>query len=430
MTVSNQDNSVSFQGNGVTTVFPYAFLMPTTDDVEVLLYDSTTFTEVAVDSADYSISGIADPAGGSVTYNPSGTPIPSTKWLTIRRTVAYTQTLDLTNQSSFYPTVLEAQLDRIVMQIQQVATLVSEALVLPAGADYTAADILEAALNAAGYSIAAAASAAAAAASAATFTSATAAEMWTGTDNVKFVSSAKIAGLWIKGADIASAATITIPDTGNWFHITGVTGISDIDFTTATNGRVVELYFDGIVTLTHSANLALPGSVNYTTAAGDIIRVRQDNGDAVKVQIFKADGTAVVTSGGATAATQAEQETGSSTIVFVTPGRQQYHASAAKFWAIVTTTGATLSASYNVTSRTDTGLGDLLITIATDFSSTNWVHAMAANGIIVTSASGANSKHVCTGTKAAGTIQLLCFDGGSGAKDPDTSWCVVGFGDQ
>lgn len=134
--------------------------------------------------------------------------------------------------------------------------------------------------------------------------------------------------------------------------------------------------------------------------------------------------------GGFTAATQAEQEAGTDVTVGVTPGRQQYHPSAAKFWAIVTNTGATLSASYNVTSRTDTGTGNLLITIATDFSSTSWVHAMGVNGTSDQAVELTNSRFVSTGTKAAGTIQLLCGDGDGTEKDPDTSWNVVGFGDQ
>lgn len=132
------------------------------------------------------------------------------------------------------------------------------------------------------------------------------------------------------------------------------------------------------------------------------------------------------------AAVQADQETATSTTTYVSPGTQQYHPSAAKFWAIVTANGTTLSASYNLTSRTDTGTGDLLLTIATDFSSANWVHAMGMNG---TSNEGnpvelTGSRFVGTGTKAAGTIQLTCGDGDGTAKDPTSSWSCVGFGDQ
>lgn len=133
-------------------------------------------------------------------------------------------------------------------------------------------------------------------------------------------------------------------------------------------------------------------------------------------------------------ATQAQQEAASSSIVMVTPAVQQYHPSAAKFWAIVTADGATLSASYNLTSRTDTGTGDLLLTIATDFSSASWVHAMAMNGIGTIGSGWTNTttRYPYTGTKAAGTIQLLCVNAVNpgAAADPNTSWNCVGFGDQ
>src|SRR5678816_3440784 len=51
----------------------------------------------------------------------------------------------------------------------------------------------------------------------------------------------------------------------------------------------------------------------------------------------------------AQAASQAQQEAGSSTINFVTPGRQQFHPSAAKCWAITTVSAGTptLAANYN-----------------------------------------------------------------------------------
>lgn len=73
-----------------------------------------------------------------------------------------------------------------------------------------------------------------------------------------------------KGADIASAATITPGTDGNYFHITGTTGITAI--ATLAAGTVAELAFDGILILTHSANLILLGGVNFTTAAGVVCR--------------------------------------------------------------------------------------------------------------------------------------------------------------
>lgn len=95
-------------------------------------------------------------------------------------------------------------------------------------------------------------------------------------------------GAWIlsnvswtpKGADVASAATITL--TQNYHHITGTTTITDIDFTDAVDGRWAWLVFDGALTLTHnSTTLKLPGGANITTEAGDRALIVQDSGDNV-----------------------------------------------------------------------------------------------------------------------------------------------------
>jgi hypothetical protein len=71
------------------------------------------------------------------------------------------------------------------------------------------------------------------------------------------------------------------------------------------------------------------------------------------------------------AASQAEQETGSSTTKLVTSGRQQYHPSAAKVWAEWNNAG-TIAASYNVSSITDNGPGDWTVNFSTAFSSASY----------------------------------------------------------
>jgi hypothetical protein len=97
----------------------------------------------------------------------------------------------------------------------------------------------------------------------------------------------------------------------------------------------------------------------------------------------------------------------------------------AKCWAYVTVSGGTptLQTSENITSITDTDVGQLTITIATDFSSVNWV-----------------SVNTCSGTDAVGTVSFASKAAGShllAARDIDThalvdptSYNFVGFGVQ
>jgi len=86
---------------------------------------------------------------------------------------------------------------------------------------------------------------------------------------------------WDKGSDIASASGPTVPTDGNFFVVTGTTGISS--FTVSAN-RLFALYFSDAVTLTHSTNtLELPGNVDFTTRAGDRLLCFADATDNVVV---------------------------------------------------------------------------------------------------------------------------------------------------
>lgn len=98
-----------------------------------------------------------------------------------------------------------------------------------------------------------------------------------------------------KGADIASAATITPPSTGSVFTITGTTTIATIASTNSWNGRQIMLLFAAALTLTHSSNLALPGSASITTAANDAALFVQTGSGAWRcTQYMRADGSLVV----------------------------------------------------------------------------------------------------------------------------------------
>jgi hypothetical protein len=77
-----------------------------------------------------------------------------------------------------------------------------------------------------------------------------------------------------KGADVASAAALTLGTDGNYFDITGTTSITSIE--TLGIGTEVTLHFDGILTLTHhSTDLILPNGQNITTYAGYVATFRE-----------------------------------------------------------------------------------------------------------------------------------------------------------
>ncbi len=98
-----------------------------------------------------------------------------------------------------------------------------------------------------------------------------------------------------QGADVASANDMTLGD-GNFFDITGTTTINTI--ATKGVGTFVVLQFDGILQLTHSADLVLPTAANITTAAGDIaVFYEYAAGDWRCMAYTRADGTPLVGGG-------------------------------------------------------------------------------------------------------------------------------------
>jgi hypothetical protein len=122
-------------------------------------------------------------------------------------------------------------------------------------------------------------------------------------------------------------------------------------------------------------------------------------------------------------AAQSDQETGTSTTLAVTPGTQHFHPSAAKFWVYSIVSGGVpqLTASYNVTSLTDTAVGQLTVVIANDFSSAFWP------GFVTGEHTGAN-RFAQGETKNAGSWQVATKDAGGTLQDP-TAWNIVGYGD-
>lgn len=129
--------------------------------------------------------------------------------------------------------------------------------------------------------------------------------------------------------------------------------------------------------------------------------------------------------GGATAASQAQMEAASANDVMATPANMNWHPGMAKAWLKCGVAGNVL-ASYNITSITDDGAGLVTVTIATDFSGTNFA-------ILVTASRNAGATFgtmIVNTSIAAGSFQANGFDTTSGAASDPTTWHFVLFGDQ
>ncbi len=210
--------------------------------------------------------------------------------------------------------------------------------------------------------------------------------------------------------------------------------------TTASGLTLAHVQTNGFRICVRTAS-ASTGAATINFDGGGAVTIKKNDGSAIVSGdwssgailelVYSSTATALIASNltaipTAQIAVQADQETATSTTLAVTPGRQQYHPSAAKCWAVVTVSGGvpTLQTSYNITSITDGGVGILTVTIATDFSTANWA-------CVATAQDAVNGSAVRLSAKAAGTTTLKNNDLGSptSPSDPD-AWSMIGFGDQ
>lgn len=131
MTVSTTTRVIRHIGNGVTTSFPYDFVIPDANSARVELETISTGARTLLAASAYSITGLGDTAGGSVTYPLAGAAMEDDEALVVYREVPYTQDLDITNQDGFHPESVEEQLDKIVYQTQQLADESDRSLKFP-----------------------------------------------------------------------------------------------------------------------------------------------------------------------------------------------------------------------------------------------------------------------------------------------------------
>ena len=159
-----------YTGNGVTVAFPFSFKVFAAGDVRVVRTDlSGVETDLAL-TTDFTVSlntnQDSNPGGTITTVTPPASGI----LITLTSALQNLQPVTLTNAGGFYPKVINDALDRVTIQIQQLAEAVGRTVKVGISS-LTSPDVLMAALagyvtSAWGYANGASASASAAAASA------------------------------------------------------------------------------------------------------------------------------------------------------------------------------------------------------------------------------------------------------------------------
>jgi hypothetical protein len=129
MTISTTSIKAVATGNSATTVWPFTFLIPNQASLIVSTVDVASGNQTTISPANYSVTGLGNAAGGSVTYPLSGSPLTSATQLVIQRAVPNTQSTSFINQGAAYPADIEAALDYLTMMVQQVVDAQSRSIV-------------------------------------------------------------------------------------------------------------------------------------------------------------------------------------------------------------------------------------------------------------------------------------------------------------
>jgi hypothetical protein len=129
--LSSTSSRVVGLGNGSTTAWPFSFQVNQLADM-VVTYTDASGNSTVLSSAQFTVTGLGNAAGGTVTYPTSGSPIATGTTLTIQRIVSPTQPTQVSNQGAMWPAIIEAAMDRIVMICQGFLDTASRALTIPA----------------------------------------------------------------------------------------------------------------------------------------------------------------------------------------------------------------------------------------------------------------------------------------------------------
>ena len=126
-------------------------------------------------------------------------------------------------------------------------------------------------------------------------------------------------------------------------------------------------------------------------------------------------------------ATQAEVEAETAGVKFVPPDLLRHHPGVSKCWAINSADGATVLASYNLSSLTDGGTGNRTYVFDDDFSSVNW-SAVGSPG----NPAGNDTQALIFGqnVRTAASTDCLVRSSGSAGLNIDAINFVAFFGDQ
>lgn len=387
MTISTTTNRVSFTGDGVSTSFSFPYFVIATADLKV--YQEGTLKTL---TTHYTLSGSAPYTSGTNVQFVTAPAVDDE--IVILRDPAITQAVDIADNDPLPAASIETPLDRLTMICQRLADRISRAFTL------SDSDVSGASLT------------------------------------LPAPAASKLIGWDSAGTALANYASSSIAAT----IVPSAFMETVLDDTTAAAARTTLGAFasaggtiSGAVTVQGDVTLDTAKALIFEGATADAFETTLGVVDPTAdrtILLPDSSGTVALTSGVPTLATQADQETATSTTTYVSPGRQQYHPGMAKAWLRMTCVAGTPSivASYNITSLTDNGAGDYTANFTVAFSSST-SYMMVGNSQLAMPNSN-SPRAVCPHTFAAGSCRFTTDSGAGSAEDSHVYTSIVWYGDQ
>lgn len=140
MTVATTDITAGpYAGNGVADTFAYDWTIQSASELTVYETDDSGTTTTLTEGSDYTVSGVGNEGGGSVTRTAG--PLPSGYTWLIRSNFQSTQNIDFASQGAFYPQVHEAAFDKLTYLVQQLEDETGRSLKFSASSTYKNIDL-------------------------------------------------------------------------------------------------------------------------------------------------------------------------------------------------------------------------------------------------------------------------------------------------
>jgi hypothetical protein len=146
MTISTTTVKNSFSGNASTTAFAYTFKISDDDDIVVIIRNAAGTETVKSKGTHYTVSGVGNSSGGTVTFTSGNTPA-SGETILLRRESSNTQATDLVENSPLSAETLETALDAAVMNIQELQEEVDRSIKISRSNTMTSTDFTNSATD-------------------------------------------------------------------------------------------------------------------------------------------------------------------------------------------------------------------------------------------------------------------------------------------